>query len=144
MEDVYQLVNLIFKFSGQSVDLETVQEWFCDERKVDFRCFLQSLVEAYAGLLQVGTLSLSPFSLSLPLLSLSLSRSLSLSPSLSLSLSPSLSLSLSLSLSPSPPLPFSLSTFLFLNSLSLPFSLFSLPFFPYVVLIEDPAFMYVW
>ena len=77
VEDVYQLVNLIFKFSDQSVDLETVQEWFCDERMVDFRCFLQSLVEAYAGLLQVRTLSLPLFSL-FSLFSLSLSFSLSL------------------------------------------------------------------
>ena len=79
MADVYELVNLIFKFSGQSVDLETVQEWFCNERMVDFRCFLQSLVEAYAGLLQVGALSFSPLSLPLSLcLSFSLSLPLSL------------------------------------------------------------------
>ena len=73
MADVYELVNLIFKFSGQSVDLETVQEWFCNERMVDFRCFLQSLVEAYAGLLQVRALSLFSLSLLSPSLSLSVS-----------------------------------------------------------------------
>ena len=77
---MYELVNLIFKFSDHSVELETVQEWFCGERTVDFRCFLQSLVEGYAGLLQVRTLSL------LPPLSLHLPPSLSLSPSISLSL----------------------------------------------------------
>ena len=85
VEDVYELVNLIFKASnGHSITLETVQEWFCGETTVDFQCFLQSLVEGYSGLLQVN------FSLSL---------SLSLPPSLPPSLSPSLSLSVSLSLS---------------------------------------------
>ena len=77
-----ELVNLIFKVSGHSVKLETVQEWFCGEEMVDFRCFLQSLVEGYAGLLQVRILSLSPF---LSLFSLFSLSSLSLSLSLSLS-----------------------------------------------------------
>ena len=71
VSDIYELVRLIFRANGHSIEVETVQEWFCGETVVDFRCFLQSLVEGYTGLLQVLKNDLS--------LSLSLSLSLFLS-----------------------------------------------------------------